>query len=181
MKRGELGKIPRITVLDPGQIGFWNKPELMVTTDDADYVDVIHTSGGENGEGGYGYLPPIGHADFYPNGGSTQPCCTKHDCPSENCPGENCNDWRNSGPHKRACAYFEESILSAEKFPAWRCETSWEDFKEKRSCPFDISSVVSPMGEWSDVTGPPRGIFYLTTHGDTPFSCEEDDCFLPSQ
>ena len=152
----------------------------MVTTDDADYVDVIHTSGGEHGEGGYGYLPPIGHADFYPNGGSSQPCCGK-DCGKNSCPGENCNDWRNSGPHKRACAYFEESILSAERFPAWICETSWEDFKENRSCPFDISSAVAPMGEWSDATGPPQGIFYLTTHGDVPFSCQEDDCFLPSQ
>lgn len=38
---------------------------------DAQFVDVIHTAGGT-----FGYVKPIGHVDFYPNGGKApQPGC----------------------------------------------------------------------------------------------------------
>lgn len=37
---------------------------------DAQYVEVIHTCGGY-----LGFAVPIGHVDFYPNGGSSQPGC----------------------------------------------------------------------------------------------------------
>jgi len=40
-----------------------------LSIDDADYVDAIHTSKIA------GYDQPIGHADFYPNGGLFQPGC----------------------------------------------------------------------------------------------------------
>lgn len=36
----------------------------------ADFVDVIHTDGLERG-----FLEPLGHADFYMNGGINQPGC----------------------------------------------------------------------------------------------------------
>lgn len=37
---------------------------------DAKHVHVIHTNGGF-----LGFLKPIGHADFYPNGGMNQKGC----------------------------------------------------------------------------------------------------------
>lgn len=40
-------------------------------TSDAEFVDVIHTAGGTAG-----FYDALGHADFYPNGGtSVQPGC----------------------------------------------------------------------------------------------------------
>lgn len=42
-----------------------------LTANDAEFVDVIHTDGGL-----LGFPIPLGHADFYPNGGrGLQPGC----------------------------------------------------------------------------------------------------------
>jgi pancreatic triacylglycerol lipase len=38
-------------------------------------VDVIHTDAGPFLSGGLGILQPVGHVDFYPNGGIEQPGC----------------------------------------------------------------------------------------------------------
>jgi len=43
-----------------------------LSNSDADFVDVIHTCAGY-----LGYKTPLGHADFYPNGGGPpQPGCS---------------------------------------------------------------------------------------------------------
>ena len=47
--------------------GFGNHPELVITPEDADYVDIIHTDSDH-----MSFLEPLGHADFYPNGGLNQ-------------------------------------------------------------------------------------------------------------
>lgn len=59
--------------LDPAAPGF--KYLLLqnerLSDDDAEFVDVIHTAGGT-----LGFLEPIGHVDFFPNGGKApQPGC----------------------------------------------------------------------------------------------------------
>ena len=43
---------------------------------DARLVDVIHTDGSQDFMDGFGLLKPIGHIDFFPNGGREQPGCT---------------------------------------------------------------------------------------------------------
>ncbi|CAN8028912.1 unnamed protein product, partial [Ixodes persulcatus] len=58
--------------------------------DDADFVDVIHT---EHGVYKLGILEPIGHVDFYPNGGGMQLGCKIRGC-----------------SHKRAKIYYLNSI-----------------------------------------------------------------------
>ncbi len=42
---------------------------------DAHYVDVIHSNGESLMVGGLGVWEPIGHVDFYPNGGRAQTGC----------------------------------------------------------------------------------------------------------
>ncbi|XP_063899068.1 uncharacterized protein LOC135119159 [Helicoverpa armigera] len=66
------GRVSRITGLDPALPLFSGLPLAQrLDPGDADFVDVIHTDAGI-----FGYKEPIGHADFFPNGGkSPQPGC----------------------------------------------------------------------------------------------------------
>ncbi|XP_058454770.1 phospholipase A1-like [Malaya genurostris] len=63
--------ISTIIALDPALPLFSiHNPENRVDVEDAEYVEVIHTSGGL-----LGFLEPVGTADYYPNGGQKQPGC----------------------------------------------------------------------------------------------------------
>jgi len=60
-----------ITGLDPTIFFYMNGNRSMdLDETDAHFVDVIHTGAGILGQWG-----PNGHADFYVNGGSSQPGC----------------------------------------------------------------------------------------------------------
>lgn len=66
-------KLGRITATDPAGPLFERKEvtkEFRLCEDDAEFVDVIHTDIGH-----YGFIKPLGHVDFYPNGGRDQPGC----------------------------------------------------------------------------------------------------------
>ncbi|CAG0889998.1 unnamed protein product, partial [Cyprideis torosa] len=74
--------IGRITGVDPAGPLFapYARPFLYSTEthldpSDANFVDVIHTNAEEPLAGGYGTDRPMGHVDFYVNGGQTQPGC----------------------------------------------------------------------------------------------------------
>lgn len=78
-KTGE--KLPRIVGLDPAGPLFNNKPEnKRLNKNDAEVVQVIHTSGGASG-----FKKRCGTIDFYPNGGITQPGCMQSANFFENC------------------------------------------------------------------------------------------------
>lgn len=66
-------QIARITGLDAAYPLYMNTgSQGHLAASDATFVDVIHTDGGI-----FGFLRPLGHADFYPNGGKPlQPGCT---------------------------------------------------------------------------------------------------------
>lgn len=70
-------KIFRITATDPASPVF-EHPEVdhnsRLSENDARFVDVIHTD-----IGGAGFTKPIGHVDFYANGGKNQPGCGEQD------------------------------------------------------------------------------------------------------
>ncbi|XP_006153655.1 lipase member I isoform X2 [Tupaia chinensis] len=70
MFHGQLG---RITGLDPAGPKFSGKPSYnRLDYTDAKFVDVIHSDAN-----GLGIQEPLGHIDFYPNGGKKQPGCPK--------------------------------------------------------------------------------------------------------
>merc|ERR1712241_914482 len=151
-----LSKIPRGTGLDTvGNLGFQDAKNYF------EYVEAIHTSAP------FGQTKQRGHIDFYPNGGSIQPCTCKNPCPDIDCNAH----WQQKSDHKRAPALFEESILSADNFLSWRCDDlDLSPEAVNRSCPYNIEEIV-PMGEWTTAYGRPEGIFYLTTKDQMPYSC----------
>lgn len=62
--------------LDPAEPHF-SKTDALVRLDptDAIFVDNIHTDANSFVMGGLGMKDPVGHVDFYPNGGRDQPGC----------------------------------------------------------------------------------------------------------
>ncbi|KAM6224010.1 lipase member I [Rhynchocyon petersi] len=67
------GQLGRITGLDPAGPKFSGKPSYgRLHHTDAEFVDVIHSD-----YDGLGIKEPLGHIDFYPNGGRKQPGCPK--------------------------------------------------------------------------------------------------------
>ena len=49
--------------------------DLRLDTSDAKFVDVIHTNSGTLTQAALSFPMAIGHADFFPNGGHSQPGC----------------------------------------------------------------------------------------------------------
>ncbi|TNN41128.1 Lipase member H [Liparis tanakae] len=67
------GSLGRITALDPAGPQFTGTPpEDRLDPTDAQFVDVLHTD-----IDGLGFREPLGHIDFYANGGADQPGCPK--------------------------------------------------------------------------------------------------------
>jgi len=69
-------RFERISALDPAGPFFENTdPIVCVDSSDAKFVDVIHTNGGTLLESKFGLRAPVGHMDFFVNGGEFQPGC----------------------------------------------------------------------------------------------------------
>ncbi|XP_072745945.1 inactive pancreatic lipase-related protein 1 [Anoplolepis gracilipes] len=145
------GRIGRITGLDPPlfeTISGVVDPEYRLDPTDAQFVDVIHTSGPV-----FGFLAPLGHADFYPNEGKIpQPGCSFVPTITY------CS-------HSRAHQLMTESIGSTVGFKARMCE-SWEKYKEQLC---DYNPVVL-MGEYASTSL--RGKFYLSTNSASPYALQ---------
>ncbi|RVE53468.1 hypothetical protein evm_001838 [Chilo suppressalis] len=132
-------RVGRITGLDPAGPCFSNlEPELKLSAEDADFVDVIHTNGGVAG-----LKEPVGHVDYYPNGGEQQPSCLIDTC-----------------SHSRAWELMAESLHDQGAFPAVRCN-SWEDFKKGNCDETSYMGIASQPGT--------KGKFYLQTADSSPF------------
>ncbi|XP_020288317.1 pancreatic lipase-related protein 2-like [Pseudomyrmex gracilis] len=157
-------KLGRITGLDPARPAY-ETPYLKDTEErldptDANFVDIIHTCAGS-----LGFLRPIGHIDFYPNGGTfRQPGCPFSTIwNNENDPvgifAEYCS-------HGRSHQFFAESIVHPNGFIAVQCAT-WIDFQLGKC----NNSNTAVMGEF--ISSDERGIFYLETNAQPPFGKNE--------
>lgn len=146
--------IPRLYALDPAAPAFetnntlsraldwaspWNTEFPMISRDDAEYVQIIHTSAGT-----YGVIESRGHVDFFPNSGAHQ-----HGCDLE-ITDDVCS-------HRRAWLYYQESVKNLNTFSAVICE-SYEVFKSG-ACKRNERAF---MGLSNDTSA--RGNFYLITH-----------------
>jgi len=151
------GLLPRITGLDPAYPFFsWTNTDQRLDKSDAEFVDVIHTNSGFLFEAAVSFPMPIGHVDFYPNGGYVQPGCLLLKT------GE-ILDLLRACSHTRAPEYFIESINSPVGFRAVLCD-SWIHFRD-RYCYYNPTVL---MGE--PISQRTRGMFFLVTNKSSSFA-----------
>ncbi|OXA60306.1 Pancreatic lipase-related protein 2 [Folsomia candida] len=133
------GIVSRITSLDPALPLFdVADPANRTTLDDALFVDVVHTAA----NGLLGFWDPIGHIDWYPNGGRYQPgACA----------------------HGRAPAMFIESVFSQVKFLGRPCE----DYEKYKNGDCD-SNPHEEMGHHTPSSA--SGIYFLDSNAESPFA-----------
>ncbi|XP_050429451.1 pancreatic triacylglycerol lipase-like isoform X3 [Adelges cooleyi] len=132
-----------------------------LTPSDAEFVDVIHTDGGE-----FGFPVPMGHVDFFPNGGfPIQPgCSTPTNVSIDKVPGyASCS-------HVRAWKYYIESVQNPYGFPSIRCH-SYDAFK-KGKCLRDSKNSNGQIVQYMGIAANEklRGKFYLNTRSIEPFA-----------
>lgn len=159
------GQVARITGLDPAGPLFYEKDaDHRIDKSDAAYVDIIHANSGSLLEGCIALLKPVGHTDFYPNGGKHQPGC-------EDKNGSIVEDWIDlfeGCSHARVTALWVESIsaLSPDQmFTSWPC-VDYETFLGG-NCP-DCGLGCLQMGFHVDESL--RGGYFLRTHSEEPYA-----------
>lgn len=119
----------RITGMDPAELAFTEtNPIVRLDKTDAKYVDVIHSDATPMvPKIGLGLYEPIGHLDFYPNGGSNQPGCDQKFFKRKDGTFISSMYQFISCSHVRAVDFFIESINPKCPFTAIACE-SYEKF-----------------------------------------------------
>ncbi|CAG9107374.1 unnamed protein product [Plutella xylostella] len=176
-----LGGVSRITGLDPAQPCFRTSDlTSKLDTSDADFVDVIHTNGRLLKKIGFGLPEPIGHADFYPNGGMKQPGCRNKTrsfwsrvlgrLSPEHLQQAICS-------HGRAYLLFTESLINNNcTFRAHRWNLTYEGVNSSIADVCDKSSAsCATMGIDAFSGGKPKakGAYFVLTTEKEPF-CPSD-------
>lgn len=111
---------------------------------DARFVQVIHTN-----DGRLGFGIKMGHADYYPNGGRSQPGCGI--------------DLAGSCAHSRAYEFYAES-LNNNNFISRLC-SSYSDFTANRCS----SNRASFLGSFP-IDKPTTGDYFLVTNNNSPYA-----------
>jgi len=174
---GKQIKLKRISGLDPAGPLFENFPSsVRLDSGDAEFVDVIHTNADSLLWGGLGAYEPMGHVDFYPNGGRMQKGCANlfvggvSDIlwPTE-------GDGRSLCNHRRGYKYFVESIAPVCRFPSFICK-DFETFLTGNCFP---CKECGSMGYYSDQAAG-RGTLYLVTRDSEPFCANQYKVLMES-
>ncbi|KAK7868595.1 hypothetical protein R5R35_008408 [Gryllus longicercus] len=156
-----VGRLPRITALDPARPLFEGVGSPHLQREDALAVVVIHSDGGF-----YGVRAPTGTVDFFPNGGSRyQPGCSpapdacagdafissipSFDTPNKTVQSDFCS-------HAHSWRFYAASVLDERRYPAVPC-ASWFHF-QWGLCPA-TPATVAYMG-FPD-PGRAEGTYYL--------------------
>ncbi|XP_008320702.1 inactive pancreatic lipase-related protein 1-like [Cynoglossus semilaevis] len=165
--------VARITGLDPTEPYFLDTDaSVRLDTSDATFVDVIHTDGLPFGTKlGLGMSQPVGHIDFYPNGGEVMPGCSanKGSVSDLDAVWEGKKKF-NSCNHVRAHQYYTESIVKPQGFVAFPCANK-DAFAAEKCFPCKDGSCPT-MGHRADkfpVSGDSRTSYFLNTGDSQPF------------
>lgn len=163
-------KLGRITGLDPAEPHFSNtSPMVRLDPTDAAFVTAIHTDCNPFISGGLGITQPVGHIDFYPNGGRNQPGCNEGVLDSITIENGSivrgirrfigCN-------HVRSYEYFIESINTVCPYVTVPC-SSWDRFQQG-GC-FDCVNQYCPRFGFDAQPGNYPVATYLMTGSERPF------------
>ncbi|XP_012550514.1 lipase member H isoform X1 [Bombyx mori] len=141
--------ISRLTGLDPAGPCFRNLgPDQRLDSSDADFVDVVDTNIDE-----FGMAAPIGHVNFYVNGGEYQP-------------GDilwmPCNAFCS---HLRSYTVWLAALQYPTSFIAIQCDSVQE--ARNKNCYDRIPLVTNVVGLGTDKSK--TGVFYLATHNNYPY------------
>ncbi|EFA09964.1 uncharacterized protein LOC100142416 [Tribolium castaneum] len=169
----ELGNLSRITGLDPaGPLFESQDPRARLDQSDADFVDVIHSNGENLILGGLGSYQPMGHVDFYPNGGRMQKGCSNLFVGAvSDIIWSSAVEGRSLCNHRRAYKFFTDSVSPRCHFPAFPCE-SYEDFLSGKCFPCTDERNCGNMGYYAD-RSKGRGQLYLITRDEEPFCAHQ--------
>ncbi|VVC40073.1 Hypothetical protein CINCED_3A010000 [Cinara cedri] len=169
--------VGRITGLDPASPLF---RELLsaslssLSADDATFVDVVHTDGARVWSEGFGLFDPIGHVDYFPNGGLDQPGCEQIRGSVIVSRFEGTTNSSVVCNHLRALQFYLESLKAlsdpdACQFTAFPCPAGWSVFQRGACFPTNCTdSNCATMG-FAAVESKLRGPLYLTTRDSSPF------------
>ncbi|XP_034537871.1 inactive pancreatic lipase-related protein 1-like [Notolabrus celidotus] len=174
---GDVGSrisgIARITGLDPTEPYFQGaNATVRLDTSDALFVDVIHTDAlPYHSKLGLGMTEPVGHIDFYPNGGELMSGCSSN----RGKPSDLDAFWEGSKKfdtcnHVRAYQYYSESIVKPKGFVGFPC--SDKDSFAKGKC-FPCADKCPLMGHFADkfplTDGFSKTKYFLNTGETNPF------------
>ena len=162
----------RITGLDPAGPYFENTDAVVrLDSNDALFVDNIHSDGEANLKLGLGLLQAIGHVDFYPNGGKNQP-----NCPTTSSKlvsgifslatlSVDTMTETTACSHMSAVYFFADSIKNYCKYTGYSC-ASYDSFN-KGDCLKCSSNGCNNMGYWAS-KAKDLGSLYLHTKPTPP-------------
>lgn len=141
--------ISRITGLDPAGPCFRNLgPEDRLDQTDADFVDTIYTN-----IDGFGMAAPVGHVNFYVNGGEYQP-------------GDlfwmPCNVLCS---HIRSFTIWIAALQNQDSFIAMKCSSVQE--ARLKNCYDKVPEITNVVGLKTDRSN--EGIFFLATDNNFPY------------
>ncbi|GBP13199.1 Lipoprotein lipase [Eumeta japonica] len=144
--RNSVNRIPHIIALDPSLHG-WTHHSEKLSPDAADLVEALHTTGGI-----IGYGLPLGHVDFFANGGSFQPGCGTD---------SNCG-------HIYSYVYFAESMLAEVNDGAKFVGTACESYEEAVAlqCTGSRDAIFGGLQSKSGISG----IYLFRTNFVQPFA-----------